>query len=169
MALEKAIKTAIEYEARVRNVYQNAADQVQDPTGKGLLEVLAIEEQEHLDFLKAQLKEWQQENKLKPARLKSAIPSKEKIAESVKKLQVSVSSPEKAKELEILKKALEVEQETSDFYESMVSKLDEVGRDLFEQFIDIEKGHLSIVEAEIDNLQGLGFWFDFREFDLEAE
>ena len=35
-------------------------------------------------------------------------------------------------------------------------------------FLGIEQGHQAIVQAEIDALSGLGFWFDFQEFNLEA-
>jgi hypothetical protein len=39
---------------------------------------------------------------------------------------------------------------------------------LFQRFVEIEQGHLAIVQAEIDSVSGLGFWFDMREFDLET-
>ena len=38
----------------------------------------------------------------------------------------------------------------------------------FGRFLEIEQGHQAIVRAEIDALTGMGFWFDFQEFDLEA-
>jgi hypothetical protein len=34
--------------------------------------------------------------------------------------------------------------------------------------VEIEAGHEAIVQAEIDALNGLGFWFDFTEFRLES-
>lgn len=39
---------------------------------------------------------------------------------------------------------------------------------MFRHFLEIEDGHTAIVQAEIDALEGNGFWFDFAEFDLEA-
>ncbi len=33
----------------------------------------------------------------------------------------------------------------------------------------IEDGHLAIVQAQLDSVQGMGFWFDIAEFRLEAE
>ncbi len=70
-------------------------------------------------------------------------------------------------ELALLKKALAVEGETSAFYTRMVERLPAEGRDLFRRFLDIEEGHGAIVQAQIDAVTGLGFWFDIREFDLE--
>ncbi len=61
-----------------------------------------------------------------------------------------------------------MEAETSRFYESLVQDLPEEHRPLFERFVEIEQGHLAIVQAELDNLRGLGFWFDVQEFDMEA-
>ena len=40
---------------------------------------------------------------------------------------------------------------------------DTVGADL-----EIEEGHVAIVQAELDSLQGMGFWFDMQEFNLEG-
>ena len=50
----------------------------------------------------------------------------------------------------------------------MVSKLDGDGKTLFERFVEIEEGHQAIVQAEIDCVSGLGFWFDTLEFRLEG-
>ena len=41
-------------------------------------------------------------------------------------------------------------------------------RALFQRFLEIEDGHHAIVQAELDAVQGLGYWFDVQEFKLEA-
>ena len=51
MTLEKAIKTALEYENKVRDTYVEFAVKVTDPEGKRVFEVLGREEQEHIDYL----------------------------------------------------------------------------------------------------------------------
>ena len=68
----------------------------------------------------------------------------------------------------MLEKALEVEQETSDFYKRMVLELPEEGQELFMRFVEIEEGHKAIVQAEIDSVIGLGYWFDMPEFNLAS-
>ena len=72
-------------------------------------------------------------------------------------------------ELEMLKRALEVEKETSDFYRKLVDQMEGDAKKLFARFLEVEEGHLNLVQAEIDALQGMGVWFDCREFDLEGE
>ena len=71
-------------------------------------------------------------------------------------------------ELQTLKKALDVELETSNFYKKMVKELPAEGQELFARFVEIEEGHLAIVQAELDYASGTGFWFDFMEFNLEG-
>jgi len=41
-------------------------------------------------------------------------------------------------------------------------------KDAKQRFVEIEEGHRAIVQAEIDCVSGLGFWFDTAEFKLEA-
>ncbi len=168
MKIDRAIEAAIQYETRVRDVYRSAAEKCDDETGKRVLRVLAEEEQQHLDYLVEKLKEWKQTGRLTPAELRSVVPDKEAIAASVARLESRVASPDCAAEADLLGRALELEGETSEFYRRMVDELEGEARALFEPFVDIEEGHLMIVQAEIDNLNGLGFWFDFKEFDLEA-
>ena len=71
-------------------------------------------------------------------------------------------------EIEYFQKALEMEVKTSNFYKDMVSQLPKEHQPMFERFVEIEEGHEAIVRAEIDTARGLGFWFDFQEFDLES-
>jgi rubrerythrin len=169
MDLEQAIKTAIGYETRVLDVYMKSVGRVDDPAGKKVLGILAREEREHLDYLKERLQEWTRTGKLTPARLRSALPGKEQINESQKRLESQAPAGDTAADQDILKKALEMEQETSSFYREMVHQLDEPGQALFEPFVEIEEGHLMVVQAELDNLRGLGYWLDIQEFDLEAD
>lgn len=168
MDLEQAIKTAIGYEARVLDVYLKSEGRTEDPVGKKVLGILAREEREHLDYLKERLEEWTGTGKVTAARLKSALPSREQIEESQKRLESQAPAGDTTAEQEVLTRALEMEQETSSFYKEMVHLLDREGQALFEPFVEIEEGHLMIVQAELDNLRGLGYWLDFQEFDLEA-
>ena len=71
-------------------------------------------------------------------------------------------------ELDMLKKALTLEVEATRFFRSMVAELKDEERKLFARFVEIEEGHEAIVQAEIDALTGLGFWFDYTEFRLEG-
>lgn len=62
-----------------------------------------------------------------------------------------------------------MERETSEFYKRVVKELKSPEeRALFEPFIEIEEGHLALVQAELDQLTGLGYYLDYQEFDLES-
>jgi hypothetical protein len=50
----------------------------------------------------------------------------------------------------------------------MVAELPPEGQQLFGRFLEIEEAHAAIVQAEIDSVNGTGFWFDVMEFSLEA-
>jgi len=169
MDLEKAILTAIDFENKVRAVYADAARKSKDDTGKRIFEVLAKEEQTHVDFLTQKLAEWRESGKVTPQKLATVVPPGDTIKKGIKTLKQQVRDrPDRSHDLDLLKRALAVESETGAFYKQMASELDTQGRALFQPFVEIEEGHYAIVQAEIDALSGLGFWFDFREFDLEA-
>ena len=169
MTVEEAIKTAIEYETGVRDVYADAVERTTDPVGKRILGVLANEEQHHLDYLRSRLEQWKTTGKVTAEGLKTTLPSREVIEAGVNKLKSQMASQDRGiAELQILKKALDVESETSNFYKKMVKELPAAGQRLFARFVEIEEGHLAIVQAELDYASGTGFWFDFMEFNLEG-
>ena len=166
MTIEEALKTALQYEAKVRNVYENAVKEAQDPVAENVFRVLAKEEQEHLDYLHDRLSELRETGAITAEELRSVVPSKEAVAAAVTKLEGAVSERRSEHELDLFRAALKVETETSNFYKRMVDELGSEGKAFFSRFVEIEEGHVSIVQAEIDSLMGTGYWFDFREFDL---
>jgi rubrerythrin len=166
MTLEEAIKTAIEYEIKVRDAYLGSLDNIKDETGRKVFEVLGNEEQGHVDFLEAKLAEWQKTGHVEPARLDTVVPAKAMIDQGVAKLDDHLAKRDYGTELEMLRKALALEQETSNFYKQMVAELADEGA-LFERFLEIEEGHQAIVQAEIDYLTKSGNFFNFEEFNLE--
>jgi rubrerythrin len=169
-SIEEAIKNAIEYETKVRKVYEEAEAEASDPLGKRVLKVLADEEQRHLDYLEHKLKEWKDTGAVTVEHLETVIPSKEVIEREVGKLREKMQAKTRSAdaELQMLNKALKVEIETSEFYKRMVRELSGEGQRLFARFVEIEEGHRAIVQAEIDYMTGSGFYFDFREFNPAA-
>lgn len=166
MTFEEAIKTAIEYEIKVRDTYLNSLDKIKDETGKRVFEVLGKEEQGHVDFLECKLDEWKKTGTISSNDIGTVVPSFEKIEQGVKKLDDHMTENEFETELEMLKKALIMEQETSDFYRKMVAELDSNG-EFFKPFLEIEDGHTAIVQAEINYLTKTGSFFNFEEFGQE--
>jgi rubrerythrin len=169
MTLEEAIKTALEFERKVRDSYQTASNKASDPTARKVLKVFADEEAGHVAYLHARLEEWRKTGHVTSATLNTAIPSRERIAAGVAKLQAGIDRerPTTA-DLAAFRSALDVEREASGFYKKMVAELPAEGQRLFARFVEIEEGHLAMAQAEIDAANGLGFWFDVQEFRLEA-
>ena len=161
MTFEEAIKTAIEYEIKVRDTYLNSLDKIKDKTGQRVFKVLGDEEQDHVDYLECKLAEWEKTGTISSSDLKTVVPSQEIIKKSVEQLDSHLSENKFETELEMLKKALVMEQETSDFYRKMVDEVESNG-EFFKPFLEIEDGHTAVVQAEIDYLTRTGSFFDFR-------
>jgi rubrerythrin len=168
MTIDEAIKTALQFEGRVCAIYHDAMNRSQDPIGKKVFKTLNEEETGHVRYLMERLEEWQKEGKIKPGKLITAIPPAKKVKAAVKSLQGKVASPMPESELKLLRRALEIEAETSEFYQKLVKDFPAEQKALFERFVEIEEGHKAIVQAEIDYVTGMGFWFDVAEFRLEA-
>ncbi len=170
MNLEEAIKTAIDFEGKVHRTYLEAMEKAGDDVSRRVFKVLCDEEMGHIKYLTERLAEWSENGKITAKKLETAIPTREAIDAGVQKLKERVGTRQGAEydvELEMLRRALQVEVEAGIFYKEMVDKLDAEGRDMFARFVEIEEGHRDIVQAEIDAVSGLGFWFDSREFSLE--
>lgn len=169
MTVEEAIKMSIEYETKVRDVYLEALDRATDDNGRRIFKLMAAEEQHHLDFLYAKLAKWQASGELTIEGLRTALPSKEKIAESASKMKSEMEAKDYGAEVNMLEKAVEAERVTSGFYKKMVSELHGEAQKMFAQFLEIEEGHLALVQAELDSVAHNGFWFGIQEFDLYGD
>jgi len=167
MTLEEAIQTALTYEKKVRDVYRTAAESVSDPVGKRLFRALADDEQYHVSYLEKKLSQWQESGKITLEKLESNLPVFEEITRDVEKLETRMAEDDHGDEKQMLSKALTVEVETSEFFKEMISTLPDDGRALFSQFLVIEDGHIAAVQAELDYLNNTGYWFDWKEFDME--
>jgi rubrerythrin len=168
MTVEEAIQTAIEYENNVRDVYRDAANKVIDPIGKKIFNVLAKEEQYHIDYLEARMKEWRENGQVNPAQLDTAVPEHSVIDRASRTVSETMSVKDRGTEMDLLRKALAAEHQTSAFYKKMVGELPPEGQKLFAPFVEIEDGHVDIVQAEMDSLNGTGAWFDVLEVNLES-
>ena len=166
--LDEAIRTALEFEDKVLKLYQDAERHAVDPVGRKVFQQLAKEEAGHVAYLESRLTEWQKGGQIALEELRSVVPDRERIAEGRKRLTKPMrGKPGSATEVEYLRRALIAEKETSAFYRRMVSEMAEERRPLFARFLEIEEGHVAIVEAEIDAVSGAGFWFGIQEFDIE--
>lgn len=168
MDMEQAIRTALEYETKVRDAYRQAAQDCGNLNGQKVFGILADEEQQHLDYLQEKLQEWRKDGTVHAGDLHTAIPDKDSIDNSMKKVDSPLDEKQCHDEIQLTTKALELEKETSDFYKRVVKELPPEHRALFEPFIEIEDGHLALVQAELDQLTGMGFYLDTQEFNMEG-
>ena len=167
MTIEEAIKTAIEFEIRIRDVYREAAAAVDDDAGKRIFDTLGNDEQRHIDYLEYKLDQFQKTGAIDTERLESAIPDSESIAREADKIKSLAAKDFLGIKQQMLSKALKAEIETSEFYQKMVNELPAEARPLFERFLEIENNHIKAVEFELDYMGKTGYWFDFKEFDME--
>lgn len=166
MTLEEAIVTALENENRVRDFYAQAARECPDPKGRGFFEMMAHDEQGHVEYLTAKLAEWRADGALKEEALGTAVPSREWIERVRAKMEASAAKGDMGYEADRLHTALRLELEVSDFYRGLTQTVPE-GAAMFRRFQEIEDGHTAIVQAELDVVQRSGYFYDFQEFNQE--
>ncbi|MDP8228944.1 MAG: ferritin family protein [Candidatus Electryoneaceae bacterium] len=167
MTIEEAIISALDYERKVRDYYFQAADSTDDPKGKDIFNALAEEEQGHVDYLESRLVRWRKNGRLDVVELASTLPSRQWIEEGQAVMQKVKAKRDYSNEIRMLKSALKLEEEVSEHYRKLVDALKDEAQSMFRRFMVIEDAHTAIVQAEIDALEGNGFWFDFAEFNLE--
>ena len=167
MRLDEAILTAIEYETRVRDHYLASVDRIRNASGRRVFELLAGEEQGHIDYLLACLGRWRRDGVIGSFALASALPPASELARAIAPVEGQQPSDVLDDERQVLGVALNLEQETSDYYRRLVAKLEGEQQALFARFLEIEDGHVAVVQAEIDYLSSNGCWFDFAEFNQE--
>lgn len=167
MTIEKAIKTAIEHETRIRDVYREAEAAVDDEAGKRIFAALGNDEQHHIDYLRQSLEQLEIGGKIDPAQLHSAIPSGDILKQEAAKIESLVVKDFYGVRKQMLSRALQAEIETSDFYRKMVAELPAEGQALFSRFLEIENNHINAVQFELDYMGKTGYWYDFKEFDME--
>ena len=168
MTLEEAIKTALEYEHKIRDIYLDGLERIDEEAGKKIFQNLADDEQRHIDYLEHKLEEWSETGKITSDKLDSIIPSRELIQKEAAKLSSEIQKDDRGLKQQMLSKALKMEIETSRFYQEMTEKMPDEGRDMFARFLEIENNHIEAVQFELDYVGHTGYWFGFEEFDMEA-
>ncbi len=170
MKLQDAIAVAIDFEKKVRDHDLTGAKEIPDPQGRKVFAVLGKEEQGHVEYLEHCLAQWKKTGQVPNVPLRSILPRGSKWIEAErKKLDGKGKRSPTRTELDALKVALQHEKDADGFYHKLVAGLAKEDQALFSKFLEIEDGHLAIVQAQLDSVQGMGFWFDVAEFRLEAE
>ena len=138
MTVEEAIRTAMDYEATVRDVYAAEAALATDETAARVLTLLSQEEQGHLDYLIDRMREWTATGKVRLATLATLIPSSDKLAEVVMNLgqRMAMTEADRASALATLRKAEAAERATAAWYQKVVAELPgDVEKAMFARFL----------------------------------
>ncbi|NIP27082.1 MAG: hypothetical protein GWO38_25515 [Phycisphaerae bacterium] len=168
MNVEEALKTAIEYETELRDIYFEAADAEDDEKGRQFFQSMGKDEQGHLDYLNDRLKQWQDTGKISAEKLKSAVPSQEELARHSAGVKSLAEKDSRGLKSQMLSRALKMEIKTSEFYQKMVDVLPAEAQQMFARFLEIENNHIRTIEFELDYISKTGYWFDVKEFDMEG-
>ncbi len=167
--LVKALREGIDMEARGEAFYSAASEKVENPHGKLTLRFLAKEERRHMDYLREVV---QAVGTGEPIG-KSPLPRrsrllKEEILDRMGQMGIKLKVPEENKE--IVRRAMEVEEGSIDFYEGLAREVrDRVVRRVFEELAREERSHLDWLGFIIDALELHGYWYDLEShFALEG-
>ena len=166
----KAIETAIQVEKDGLAFYTKAAQQITDPSGQRMFRLLAADEAAHLSLFETVRKSLLEEDRwLPPDQVAAMSPGtfmRPPVFPAVSEMK-AVELPER--QLAALRRGIQAEDESIAFYSEQMDRVDDAdGKAMFGYLLEQEQGHRTILQGEYDYLTGTGFWFDVREFDLEA-
>ena len=169
MTIGEAVRTALEVEHRVRDEFAKMAREQDDPRARGFFELMAREEQGHVDYLEAALKRWETRGEVEDKAVETHVARRDWIAEGQKVLRLAERGARRSGPREHLSAALELEHEVSALYRRLVGAVDDSrAQEMFRRFLEIEDGHTALVQAEMDYELNTGNFFDMREFTLDG-
>jgi rubrerythrin len=167
MKMVEALKTAMEMEQKIRDIYAQAFEACRQNAGKRFFAMMRDDEQYHHDYLAQRLEELAANQKIRYPEVQLRLPGKAEIASWVGSIRKSMAVEDRGVIQQMLSNALKTEVLTSEFYEKMFSESQGQAQKMFGRFLDIENGHIAVVQAELDYVMNTGYWFDFKEFDME--
>lgn len=167
MGEENVIEKAIEMEAKIRDIYSHAHDSCKDQAGRRFFAMMRDDEQYHMDYLSQRLQEWRDSGQIQSVDIEPSVPSAEQIKDQLEGLKKTMAVADRGVIQQMLGNALQVEVQTSEFYEKMIEETDGITQKMFAQFLEIENAHVAAVQAELDYVMHTGYWFDVKEFDME--
>lgn len=165
--MEQAVKAAIEVESKIRDLYDQSYEDCKDETGRRFFAMLRDDEQYHMAYLSDRLDEIRRMGKMQFPEIGTRVPSMDEIASCITDAEKHLDAEDRGVTQQVLSNALRVEIRTSEFYKKMVSESEGDTRKMFARFVEIENGHIDAVQAELDYVMNTGYWFGFKEFDME--
>jgi len=163
-----ALRQALEAEHEGKRLYTEYGRKTKDPTGRKMFEALARDEEEHAAILSRQIEHLQ-----KGLSWCSYVPEEselQKLRPNLKTLEARKRSTEGMGDLDALRVALAQEQAAIELYAREAEALeDKQARDMYRKLAVMEEAHYDIIQAQIDYIDGTGYWFGIPEFNLEEQ
>jgi len=151
------LKQAILLEKRGKAFYQNVAERTENRAARDVFEMMAAEEQKHIDTLSEQFKAYRKEKKFIPGShdSESSSVASKVLTEEIKE-KISASGFEAA----AISAAILMEERAIKLYsESMENTSDPEAKALFEWLTRWEREHLDLL-LDIDKTLKEKIWFD---------
>jgi rubrerythrin len=162
----KAMKTAIEMEKSGHRFFTEASEKVNHEVGRKLFTRLAAEEIEHLRTFEKIFTALAEGTGWKEA-VDSVEPS-ERVPyfdDARKEFKVE----DQTVEMDCLEEALDLERDTMQFFgKAMAEAESPEAKEIFKRILEEEQAHYDLIQAEIDSINGSGFWFDVQEFEMDG-
>ncbi len=161
----KIIETAIEAEKETLGTYIKSAIKVSNIVGKNMFLKLALDEMKHREILEAALKAQLEGGKcvfpeVEKNEIKKIVPDVESEIEKTSHLGQD--------DLAILMLAQKVEKNGIDYYKDCIkNSWDEETKKMFSYLVKMEEEHYSLIQTQIDYIEGTGYWLGIREFTLD--
>jgi rubrerythrin len=161
-----ALKAALEAEKDGVKTYLELARKTGDPTGKNMFIALAQDEEDHARVLAEQIRRL--EENLEWCEYRDHGSEIEKLRPNLEPVEARKKSTEGMNELDALRVALAQEKEAIDLYKRQAEELeDKRAREMYARLAEMEESHYDLIQAQVDHIEGTGYWFGIPEFSLE--
>ncbi len=161
----RIIETAIEAEKETLSTYIKSAIRVSNVVGKNMFLKLALDEIKHREILEKALKSQLEGGKcIFPEVEKNEVA---RIVLDVEK-EIEKTSHLGQDDLAILMLAQKVEKNGIEYYKECIKNAwDDEAKKMFSYLVKMEEEHFSIIQSQIDYIEGTGYWLGIREFTLD--
>ncbi len=160
--LIRLVQRAIQTEYDGQRFYTRAAEEVKDPKGRAMFAQLAKDEVYHVEVIKNLYRDLLADAEADPVKGYPIFQNRKKEGKG--------KPTDFKNEFEVLQRALENEAVARDFYREHARDFQaKEAEDVFQDLMEMEEGHIRLLQAELDFLEQRGFWFDHMEFSVEEE
>lgn len=164
----QALQIALDTEKKGYQFYKIAARSTSDPEGRQVFEHLAKDEIEHMGVFATLYRSLTNDEPWMTYEEAVArfgeTPSDQVIFPEVSEDGIQ----ENFNDLEALREALQFEEKAVRFYKQQLeASEEEKAKSFYKSLIEIEKGHVKIIQAELDSLTNAGIWLGYQEISLE--